>query len=150
MKLSVLGALLTPVAGPADPKHIMLERRFQHPLISPRAIAAARALRAHQGRGGLWFSGAYTTGADLQETALYSAMEVAGQLAPNSSTLTALRARIAAPGRRRDLLQLVVRIRTRSGRTPSAGGQEADGDRRHAEAGELHAADPLAQEDAGE
>jgi predicted NAD/FAD-binding protein len=82
----------------ADPKHIILERRFQHPLIDPHMIAAARALRAHQGRGGLWFSGAYTTGADLQETALYSAMKVAEQVAPASGNLTALRARARAKG----------------------------------------------------
>jgi predicted NAD/FAD-binding protein len=82
----------------ADPKRIMLQRRFQHPLISPRAIAAARGLDGHQGHGDLWFSGAYTTGADLQETALYSAMEVAGRLAPASPTLAALQARIRARG----------------------------------------------------
>ena len=42
----------------ADPKRILLERRFKHPLITPRAIAAARALRPLQGRHGLYFSGA--------------------------------------------------------------------------------------------
>lgn len=82
----------------ADPRRILLERRFQHPLISPRAIAAARALRPLQGRHGLFFSGAYTTGADLQETALYSAMQVAEAIAPTSPKLTALQARIRAKG----------------------------------------------------
>jgi uncharacterized protein len=82
----------------ADPKHIMLERRFQHPLIGPRAIAAARALRPLQGRHGLYFSGAYTTGADLQETALYSAMKVAETLAPASPNLAALKARMRTNG----------------------------------------------------
>lgn len=82
----------------AEPKNIILERRFQHPLIDPHAIAAARALRAHQGHGGLWFSGAYTTGSDLQETALYSAMQVAERLAPSSENLTALQARARAKG----------------------------------------------------
>ena len=82
----------------AEPKNIILERRFQHPLIDPRAIAAARVLRAHQGHGGLWFSGAYTTGSDLQETALYSAMQVAERLAPSSENLTALQARARAKG----------------------------------------------------
>jgi uncharacterized protein len=78
----------------AQPKDIILERRFQHPLITPRAVAAARALGAHQGRGGLWFSGAFTTGADLQETALQSAMAVAGRLAPKSPNLVALKAAV--------------------------------------------------------
>jgi len=82
----------------ADPRKILLERRFQHPLISPRAIAAARALRPLQGRGGLYFSGAYTTGADLQETALYSAMQVAEAVAPASPELASLRARMRANG----------------------------------------------------
>lgn len=54
----------------ADPKQILLERRFKHPLITRQAIAAARALRPLQGRRGLYFSGAFTTGTDLQETAL--------------------------------------------------------------------------------
>ena len=45
-----------------DPKHILLERRFKHPLISRSTIKAARALRPLQGRKGLYFSGQYTTG----------------------------------------------------------------------------------------
>ena len=53
----------------ADPKHILLERRFKHPLISRSTIKAARALRPLQGRKGLYFSGQYTTGMDLQESA---------------------------------------------------------------------------------
>ena len=82
----------------AAPRRIVAERRFQHPLISPRAIAAARALRPLQGRHGLFFSGAYTTGADLQETALYSAMQVAEAIAPAGPKLTALQARMRAAG----------------------------------------------------
>jgi predicted NAD/FAD-binding protein len=82
----------------ADPKKILLERRFRHPLISRQAIAAARALRPLQGRDGLYFSGAYTTGADLQETALSSAMEVAEALAPRGAKLVALNRRLTAKG----------------------------------------------------
>ena len=82
----------------ADPKRIILERRFKHPLITPRAIAAARALRPLQGRHGLYFSGAYTTGTDLQETALYSAMKVAEAVAPTSPKLASLQARMRANG----------------------------------------------------
>jgi predicted NAD/FAD-binding protein len=73
-------------------------RRFQHPLITPATIAAARALRSHQGGHGLYFSGQYTTGFDLQESALYSAMQVAEALAPASPTLAALKARLALRG----------------------------------------------------
>jgi predicted NAD/FAD-binding protein len=83
----------------ADPKHILLERRFKHPLITRSTIKAARALRPLQGRKGLYFSGQYTTGMDLQESALYSAMQVAEALAPDSRTLTSLEKRLTARGR---------------------------------------------------
>ena len=83
----------------ADPEHILLERRFKHPLITRSTIKAARALRPLQGRKGLYFSGQYTTGMDLQESALYSAMQVAEALAPASRTLASLEARLSARGR---------------------------------------------------
>jgi predicted NAD/FAD-binding protein len=83
----------------ADPKQILLARRFKHPLITRSTIKAARALRSHQGRHGLYFSGQYTTGMDLQESALYSAMRVAEALAPASRTLASLETRLAARGR---------------------------------------------------
>ena len=83
----------------ADPKHVLFERRFRHPLITRSTIKAARALRPLQGRRGLYFSGQYTTGTDLQETALYSAMQVAEALAPDSRTLASLKTRLTARGR---------------------------------------------------
>ena len=83
----------------ADPEQIRFERRFEHPLITRSSIGAARALRRFQGRSGLYFSGQYTTGMDLQESAVYSAMQVAGALAPHSPALMSLRARLRARGR---------------------------------------------------
>jgi hypothetical protein len=83
----------------ADPKHILLERRFKHPLITRSTIKAARALRSHQGRHGLYFSGHYTTGMDLQESAVYSAMQVAGAIAPHSRRLASLNTRLSERGR---------------------------------------------------
>jgi predicted NAD/FAD-binding protein len=83
----------------ADPKHILFERRFKHPLITRSTIRAARALRPLQGRGGLYFSGQYTTGMDLQESALYSAMQVAEAIAPGSRTLASLKTLLSARGR---------------------------------------------------
>ena len=83
----------------ADASAILLERRFKHPLIGRGSLRAARRLRRLQGRGGLHFSGQYTTGMDLQESAVYSAMQVARALAPGSATLAALDARLAARGR---------------------------------------------------
>lgn len=82
----------------ADPAHILLRRRFKHPVINPAAIEAARALGRHQGRHGLYFSGQYTTGFDAQESAVYSAMKVAESLAPASRTLGALKGRLRAAG----------------------------------------------------
>jgi predicted NAD/FAD-binding protein len=82
-----------------DPKRILLERRFQHPLISRSTIRAARALRPLQGHDGLYFSGQYTTGFDTQESAVYSAMKVAESLAPRSRSLASLKALLAARGR---------------------------------------------------
>jgi uncharacterized protein len=83
----------------ADPTQILLERRFKHPLISRSTIQAARALRPLQGRNGLYFSGHYSTGMDLQESAVYSAMKVAESVAPGSQTLASLKARLSARGR---------------------------------------------------
>jgi uncharacterized protein len=83
----------------ADPKQILLERRFKHPLISRSAIRASRALRALQGHHGLYFSGQYTTGFDSQESAVYSAMKVAESLAPGSRKLASLKTLLAARGR---------------------------------------------------
>ena len=83
----------------ADPAHIVLERRFKHPLISRSTIQAARALHPLQGRHGLYFSGQYTTGFDSQESAVYSAMKLAESLAPRSRTLASLRTLLAARGR---------------------------------------------------
>jgi uncharacterized protein len=86
---------------PSDPKHILLERRFKHPVISRSAIEAARALGRHQGRCGLHFSGQYTTGFDSQESAVYSAMKVAERLSPHSRQLSSLKKLLAARGRAR-------------------------------------------------
>ncbi|GEM_PF-1949498 len=83
----------------ADPTTILYERRFRHPLITPESIRAARKLRSFQGRNGLYFSGQHTCGMDLQESAVYSAMQVAGALAPASPSLLSLRARLQARGR---------------------------------------------------
>jgi uncharacterized protein len=82
----------------ADPTQILLQRRFQHPRINSSAIEAARALAPIQGRDGLYFSGVYTTGFDSQESAVWSAMQVAESLAPGSQTLAALKTLLAARG----------------------------------------------------
>jgi hypothetical protein len=51
------------------------------------------------GAGGIsTFAGQYTTGVDLQETALFSAMQVAASLSPESASLNTLRARLSQAG----------------------------------------------------
>lgn len=82
-----------------QPANILLERKFRHPLITADVIRATRSLAPLQGRNGLYFAGQHTTGFDLQEAAVWSAMQVAGALAPTSSTLAALNARLVARGR---------------------------------------------------
>jgi predicted NAD/FAD-binding protein len=86
-------------ARPSDPKNVLFEREFSHPLITPAVIEAARDLAGYQGLENLYFSGQYTQGMDLQESALYSAMKVAEQLAPGSSTLESLHDRLVLRGR---------------------------------------------------
>ncbi|HEY3668121.1 MAG TPA: FAD-dependent oxidoreductase, partial [Polyangiaceae bacterium] len=81
-----------------ESKHILLQRNFRHPLITPDVIRATRSLASAQGRNGLYFAGQHTTGFDLQEAAVYSAMKVADRLAPTSSTLASLRAQLASNG----------------------------------------------------
>ena len=83
----------------AEPKNILLQRSFKHPLITPDVIRAARSLAGLQGRNGLYFSGQQTTGFDLQEAAVYSAIKVADALAPSSPKLASLRQRLQARGR---------------------------------------------------
>jgi predicted NAD/FAD-binding protein len=82
-----------------DPSNLLLERRFRHPLITADVISATRSLASVQGQNGLYFSGQHTTGFDLQEAALYSAIKVADALAPTSPKLAALRTRLQARGR---------------------------------------------------
>jgi hypothetical protein len=49
--------------------------------------AALRELKRLQGVSGLWFCGHFTTGFDLQESAVFSAMQVAEAINPQSATL---------------------------------------------------------------
>ncbi len=81
-----------------EPTQILLQRWFKHPLLSQATIDAATALRPLQGQGGLFFSGIYTNGFDSQESAVYSAMQVAESLAPGSPTLASLKALLAVRG----------------------------------------------------
>lgn len=75
------------------PKHVLAERTFQHSIKTPDMMQASADLGRWQGKEGLWFAGQFTSGIDLQESALRSAMEVGRALAPASRNLLALEGR---------------------------------------------------------
>lgn len=60
-----------------EPREILAEAEYRHPLVTPAHIAAQARIAARQGRDGLWFAGSWTQDVDLQETALLSALSVA-------------------------------------------------------------------------
>lgn len=74
----------------SQPTQVLADRWFKHPHITETTLDAARALAPLQGQSGVYFSGVYTNGFDSQESAVYSAMQVAESLAPTSPTLSAL------------------------------------------------------------
>lgn len=75
------------------PTEVLCERSFQHSIKTPGMMDASRQLRAWQGKEGLWFAGQFTSGIDLQESALRSAMDVGRSLCPASPNLAALEGR---------------------------------------------------------
>lgn len=77
-----------------QPKEVLFERTFQHSVKTPKMMDASRQLGAWQGKEGLWFAGHFTSGIDLQESALRSAMDIAVALCPSSQNLAALRSRM--------------------------------------------------------
>jgi uncharacterized protein len=79
------------------PTDILHDQVFRHVLPSPGAIAAQEVLHSQQGQAGVWIAGGYTLPYDAQETALLSALEVAGGIAPASARRRKLLARRAAP-----------------------------------------------------
>lgn len=81
-----------------QPRDILAERTFLHPLLSPDTMRATKELRNWQGFKGLFFTGHYTTLTDLQESALYSGVAVAKILNPASPRLQSLQQRLAKAG----------------------------------------------------
>ena len=59
-----------------QPREVLAEADYQHPLLTPAFLAAQRQVAARQGEDGLWFAGSWTRDVDLQETALRSAFDV--------------------------------------------------------------------------
>lgn len=82
-----------------QPKDILADQTFLHPLLSLDTLRATKELGNWQGFKGLFFAGHYVTLTDLQETALYSGMAVAKRLNPASQRLQSLQQRLAKAGR---------------------------------------------------
>jgi predicted NAD/FAD-binding protein len=82
----------------SEPKDIVAEQTFLHPLLSPDTLRATKELVSWQGYKGLFFTGHYTTLTDLQETALYSGIAVAKVLNPACQRLQSLQQRLAKAG----------------------------------------------------
>ncbi len=77
-----------------QPKDLILKREFFHTGLTPATMKAVRDLNAYQAPKGLYFAGHYTAGADLQETALYSALVAAKALAADSPALASFMKRL--------------------------------------------------------
>ena len=94
---------LNPFASP-DPARVITTRQFRHPVFDAAALRSQKALWSIQGRGGVWWCGAYF-GAGFHEDALQSGLAVAEALggvrrpwrAPNESGRIFLSAAPSAP-----------------------------------------------------
>ncbi|MBC7661826.1 MAG: FAD-dependent oxidoreductase [Chitinophagaceae bacterium] len=81
-----------------ESKKILMTRDFVHPLSTPESLDAIKSLRDWQGRAGLYFSGHFTAVTDLHETALFSALETARRISPDSKNVLAFEQLIADQG----------------------------------------------------
>jgi predicted NAD/FAD-binding protein len=59
------------------PSQLFHQAVFLHMVPTPASLAGQAALRARQGRNGVWYAGGYLFPYDAQETALWSAVQVA-------------------------------------------------------------------------
>jgi predicted NAD/FAD-binding protein len=73
-----------------EPAQVFHEAAFMHMLPTPATIAGQVALHALQGRSGMWYAGGYLFPYDSQETALWSAVEIALGLGGSSRAATLL------------------------------------------------------------
>jgi predicted NAD/FAD-binding protein len=76
-KAPVVVTLNSPIAP--DPRRVIAEFDFEHPVFGPEATAAQAALGSIQGERGLWFCGAWA-GHGFHEDGLKSGLEVANSL----------------------------------------------------------------------
>lgn len=81
-----------------ESKAILWEREFKHCLSTPETMRAIKQLQNWQGVRGLYFAGHSMTCTDLQETALFSALDVARRLSPESPRLRRFEAQLEGEG----------------------------------------------------
>lgn len=81
---------LTDEAAP-EPRHLHGRHAFRHPIMGPDYFRAQADLALLQGQGGLWTVGSYTTGFEMHESGLLSAVRVAERICPESENLATLR-----------------------------------------------------------
>ncbi|WP_018656861.1 FAD-dependent oxidoreductase [Actinomadura flavalba] len=72
------------------PDQVLCRADFRHLMITPGAVRAQRRLAGLQGRGGLHFAGNHTNWVASQESAVTSAIDVAGRIAPDAPRMTRL------------------------------------------------------------
>lgn len=82
--------------GRRMPEAVHDSRRFGHLIVTPASLAMHQRIAALQGAGGLYTAGMYVTDVDIHESALSSALDVAGAIAPHSAGVRDYRAAIAA------------------------------------------------------
>jgi uncharacterized protein len=81
--------------GRPMPATVHFAQRFEHLIVTPESLAMQARIAGLQGAGGLYAAGMYVTEVDIHESALASALEVAGSIAPQSAGVAAFRSAIA-------------------------------------------------------
>ncbi len=83
---------------PQPVKEPLAESIFTHSQFSAQTLQSARELHNYALPKGLHLAGHYTTGLELQESALYSGLKLSRSLASESKTLKAFEERLANDG----------------------------------------------------
>ena len=73
------------------PESVWNAATYEHAIVDPAYFRSQRQIREMQGRGGIWLAGTYTHDIDSHESAVWSGVSVAGDLAPDAAELSLLR-----------------------------------------------------------
>jgi predicted NAD/FAD-binding protein len=88
IRTPVFKSWITYESHPPEPLYFMAS--YQHPKVTPQYFEAQKSLANFQGLHNLWFAGLYTHDIDSHESAIQSAVRIAGRLEPHSSNLKRL------------------------------------------------------------